>query len=260
MLNRLLYLRTSQLDLNNLIIEQRFNFPIHLGLGAEGIALIVEKLKKTNDLLSLTHRNIHHNLLYRDYSDILRDFNNKSPDFNNYGSMNLHFIDKGLFYTSSILANAVSISTGAAIKSSLTEFKKNIFVSIGDGAIEEGSFYESINIASFMNLPLIYIIEDNGMSMSSEIQSRRINFSIEKIASIFNVDYFYIDKNNMLDFYKKCSSIKFIKPTILHFKYKLFCNHAGATPGWPTDEKKLKVDHRNIFDDYENDPLFIFHK
>ena len=45
---------------------------------------------------------------------------------------------------------------------------------------------------------------------------------------------------------------------MLHFKYKLFCNHSGATPGWLEDSKNLNVNTNYIFSDYINDPLYYF--
>lgn len=256
MKNKLIYLRKSQLDLNELIKNNKFRFPIHLGLGAEGNSLITNLLKKDSDYLILNHRNIHHNLLYTNYENILAKFYDVSDPVN-FGSMNLCSIENNLVYTSSILANSASIATGIAIESKVRERGSKVMISIGDGAIEEGSFYESLTISSFMKLPITYLVEDNGMSMSSPIESRRINFELSKLAEVFNIQYLQIDNlNNLSTILDRLNELNYSLPCIIHFKYKLFCNHAGTTPGWDSDPKKLTTDCNMIFEDYKNDPLY----
>jgi len=255
-MNKLFYLRKSQLDLNRLIKSNVFDFPIHLALGAEGISIILKRLKKRGDYLILNHRNIHHNLLYCNYQEILIKFLDKKNK-NKLGSMNLNCVKENLIYTSSILANASSIATGIATEAKINCKNHKTFITIGDGAIEEGSFYESLNIAGYLRLPIIYVIEDNGYSMSSSIESRRINFDIEGLATLFKIDYIRINNENLNKFYNLSLNYNFLNPTILHFKYKLYCNHAGTTPGWSNDSKNLDVDDNLIFNDFENDPLYL---
>lgn len=255
MKNKLTYLRKSQLVLNDLIKEDVFKFPIHLALGAEGNSLITSLLKKDSDYLILNHRNIHHNLLYTNFEDILTKFNDQNTEIN-FGSMNLCSFENNLVYTSSILANSTSIATGIALESKLKGRGRKAMISIGDGAIEEGAFYESLSISSFMKLPITYLVEDNGMSMSSPIESRRINFELSKLAAVFNIQYLKIDNSeNLSNVMVRLKNLDYSSPCLIHFKYKLYCNHAGKTPGWDSDPKKITVNSDMIFDDFCNDPL-----
>jgi pyruvate dehydrogenase E1 component alpha subunit len=256
MKNKLIYLRKSQLVLNDLIKENKFKFPIHLALGAEANSLITSILKKESDYLILNHRNIHHNLLYTNFEDILTKFYDQNNAIN-FGSMNLCSFENKLVYTSSILANSTSIATGIAIESKLKGRGSKAMISIGDGAIEEGAFYESISISSFMKLPITYLVEDNGMSMSSPIESRRINFDLSKLAAVFSIQYLKIDNSDSLsNIIDRLKNLNYSLPCLIHFKYKLYCNHAGKTPGWDSDPKNLKINSDLIFEDYSNDPLY----
>ena len=75
--------------------------------------------------------------------------------------------------TSAIVGN--SIPLGVGLSSSIkTKKKKNIScIFIGDGAIEEGVFYESLNFAVLKNLPVLFICENNLYSVYSPLSVRQ---------------------------------------------------------------------------------------
>ena len=140
-------IRIKQLIINQLNKNNRFKIPIHLALGHESIAVSVMSNLGSNDTIFLSHRNIHYNLFgIKDFNKVVDEFFLKKTGLvkGKYGSMNLFNIKNKIVYTSSILGNNFSVAVGSAL-SAIIENKTNFtFIVTGDGAIEEGAFYESL--------------------------------------------------------------------------------------------------------------------
>lgn len=201
--------RKFQLKINNLIIKKKFKLPIHLAFGHEFISSLVKLNFNKNDQLLLAHRNIHFTSLFSKnaFKNYLKFSNfNNTLEYNVEGSMN--YVDKksNIIYSSSILGNNFSIACGVA--KSLKK-KNGITICVaGDGAIEEGTFYESLILSKYLKLPLVFLIENNNNSMYTTIKERRSNINVGSLAKSIGINYFYYKKNE-------------IKKNIKKFKYAI---------------------------------------
>ena len=116
-------------------------------------------------------------------------------------------------YTSSILANHL----GVAIGSCLGQLSKDIeavdrtVAIIGDGALEEGRFWESLIMTKTQNLPMDIVIEDNNWSMQSSISQRRCKIQLKAIAEGFGINYVEATDNCAITFVDS-------GPRLLHFE------------------------------------------
>ena len=95
----------------------------------------------------------------------------------------MNYTDKNanIPYSSSVLGNNLSVACGVA---KANKNKGGITICVtGDGAIEEGTFYESLILSKYLKLPLIFLIENNDWSMATSIKERRsnINFSYKTL-------------------------------------------------------------------------------
>ena len=92
------------------------------------------------------------------------------------GSM--HLIDKkvGFMGTSAIVGNSIPIGVGLALSCQLKKEKNISVIYLGDGAIEEGVFYESLNFAILRNLRVLFVCENNLYSVYSPLSVRQPNF------------------------------------------------------------------------------------
>ena len=181
------------ITLSTLKRTTRSPYPIHLALGHERIAAAVSTISSSSDLFSLTHRNIHFNLALTDSSrrqEIFDEALGLSSGINNgnYGCMTLRNADNGVIYTSSILAN--NISVGLGVSSSLSASSGICWIQVGDGSIEEGAFYESLVFAVARKLPILFILENNNWSLGTSISERRSSLNISKLAESIGFDYF----------------------------------------------------------------------
>src|SRR3989344_9143191 len=142
---QILRLRFNQMIINEKYKNKEFVIPIHLALGHEAIAVCVDTIMEDCDQFVLSHRNIHYNLAReKNLKCEIDEFLLKKEGLakGQLGSMNLTNEKKGIMYASSILGNNLSVAAGLAFGKKVKKESGVVIVVTGDGAIEEGSFYE----------------------------------------------------------------------------------------------------------------------
>jgi pyruvate dehydrogenase E1 component alpha subunit len=104
------------------------------------------------------------------------------------GSMHLSAPEINMMGSSAIVAATLPHAAGAAYAFKLLK-KDSIAVSItGDGSMEEGVFSECLNFSSLKKLPLLFVIENNGLAIHSR-QSARQAFDLEKLSAAYGIEY-----------------------------------------------------------------------
>ena len=162
--------RKFQIEINNYLISKKIKIPIHLAIGHEYIAALVKyNFIPNKDKIILSHRNIHYTSLFskNPLKNYLKFTKYNVDKFKNLGSMNYFEQGSDIAYTSSVLGNNFPIACGVA-----KSLKKNSGIAVctcGDGAIEEGSFYESLLFSKYLRVPIIFLIENNNWSMATTI-------------------------------------------------------------------------------------------
>lgn len=134
--------------------------PIHLSHGNEESLLKIFELVKTTDWVFSTWRNHYHALLHGISEEWLMDeiLAGRSININNA---------EHKFYTSAIVGGILPIATGVARGIQFKGSSEHVWCFIGDMASTIGAFHESYMYASVNNLPITYVIEDNGQSTNS---------------------------------------------------------------------------------------------
>ena len=201
--SELLRIRRAQLDINRAISEKSFQVPIHLALGHEAIAVSVATAMNSEDQLVLSHRNIHYHLaLGATYEQLFAEYALRPEGLGGgrLGSMNLIATQNRNIYTSNILGNNLAVALGVAQSGKIQLNNQVTWVVTGDGAMEEGVFYESLLSASSWKLPIIIIIENNGWSLGTEISKRRVNIDVQNLCHSLGAEYLSLS-NNKLDEY-----------------------------------------------------------
>jgi pyruvate dehydrogenase E1 component alpha subunit len=262
-----LTLRAQQHIINELMKINKLKIPPHMAFGHEANAIAIKYCFEKNDSLVLTHRNIAYNLAFEknNLKKFIEEFNLKKNGINKgkNGSMNIINIPKGIKYTSSILGNNFSVALGISINKKLfSDDNSFTFVLSGDGAMEEGTFIETLIISRKFSTNLIFVIENNDFAMASTIKERRQNIKIKKISEAYDTNYLFLSSRNANDYFNKIINlkkkvIKNKKPAIIEIKTKMFNRHAGPTPGWPSDPLKINIDDGLVIKKNKLDPVFI---
>lgn len=208
--------RISMLKVNEAIREKRFSIPLHLGLGHEAIAVAVASMKESQDTVALSHRNMHYNFaVQKEGSRILQEYllSESGLKKGNYGSMNLIQPENGIVYTSSILGNNLCVAVGIAKGNQINERQKGTDSSVtvvvtGDGAMEEGAFYESLLMAKTSKVPMIVLVENNGWSMYTQIHERRFEIDLPKLGDSLSIPTYQLNSNDAIEYIEQLKDIR----------------------------------------------------
>ncbi len=207
----ILRLRLSQMIVNEKYKAGIFKIPLHIAMGHEAIAVAIDSIMGENDKLVCTHRNMHYNLARtKSLKPILDEYLLKKDGLAHaeLGSMNLANEQKNIVYTSSILGNNLPVATGLALGYKVRNIPGIIIVQTGDGAMEEGSFYESLLFAKSNSLGLLVIVENNEWSMHTKISERRSDINISEFTLALGVDYKKLTGNDIYSYIKELEEIK----------------------------------------------------
>jgi TPP-dependent pyruvate/acetoin dehydrogenase alpha subunit len=147
-----------------LFVEHEFMTHFHLYIGQEATGVALMSALGPNDKIATHHRN-HGHVLARgaDPKLALAEILGRTTGINHGagGTMHMSDTDRGFISTSAIVGGSISLATGAgfALK---TQGGDAIAVGLfGDGALEEGVSYESLNLAALWDLPVLFVCENN---------------------------------------------------------------------------------------------------
>lgn len=276
-IKKIIWLRLAQVIVNNRYKKGDFDVPVHLAMGHESIAVAIDSVMCETDCLFLTHRNIHYNLarietLREELDEYYLRVTGLSKG--SLGSMNLSNPDKNIIYSSSILGNNLAVGSGFALGNKVKNPNGVVFIATGDGAIEEGVFYESLLFLKSNELPSVIIVENNEWSLGTKIEERRSDIDLEKLASSLEIEYLFLEKNDPFEYENKIELLRSkallskspvlieVKLTTFGYWYlknqdfpngKFINYHAGPAP-------ELKVDEYPVIKSSDEDPLYVLTK
>ena len=150
--------------------------PTHLSIGQEGVPAVLSTLIKKSDFFVSTHRGHAHYLSKGgDLNKMIAELYGKKTGCSGGKGGSMHLIDKdnGFMGTSAIVGNSIPLGVGLGLSIKLKRNNNISCIFIGDGAIEEGVFYESLNFAVLKSLPVLFICENNLYSVYSPLEVRQ---------------------------------------------------------------------------------------
>jgi len=262
---RMIQLRYWQLLVNEMLKEKAFKVPVHLGIGSEALVTAIDEMLTVHDQLVLTHRNATYNMARAgNLRSIIAEYREQADGlgFGKLGSMNLTNPQAGITYSSSILGNNFSVACGLAFAKEIKAKEGIVCVVTGDGAMEEGAFYEALVFSRSHNLRVLFLVDNNNHSMVSSIPERRCNIDLAMMSGSVNMPFLQLEGNDIREYVDK---IKVIRsqiiaentPFCLEVKTALLNQHAGPTPGWPTDSMKVEITSDFLIADALLDPLAV---
>jgi TPP-dependent pyruvate/acetoin dehydrogenase alpha subunit len=150
--------------------------PVHLSIGQEAAAVGVASALQKTDLAVSTHRAHAHYLakggsLKRFLAELFGKDTGCSRGRG--GSMHLIDLDVGFEGSTAIVGSTLPVGVGLAMAAKVRSENTVTCIFLGDGAIEEGVFYESANFAVVRKLPVLFACENNSYSVYSPIGVRQ---------------------------------------------------------------------------------------
>lgn len=202
---KMLKVRVFEEKLANLYEKGIVKTDLYLSIGQEAVSAGAIAAINGKDQVFLSHRNIAGSIcLEMDIEKMFRDIMGKEKGYSG-GVGGPRFIadtHNSVYGASSMPAGNVSIATGTALANK-TRRNGNIVLSfIGDGAANEGVFSESVNMASMLKLPIVYLIENNEYAGSQSFKESSPVKDLASRASSYSIPGIIVDGNNVLDVYE----------------------------------------------------------
>lgn len=175
--------------------------PVHLGVGQEAVAVGVSEWLRSSDKVFGGHRSHSHALalgasIHGLFAEVLGKDTGLSRGMG--GSMHLWDEPHGFFGSVPIVAGTVPLAVGAGLAAKLKRTTDVAVVYFGDGAVEEGAVHESLNLARMLNVPVLFVCENNFFSSHMHIKLRQPSNGIARFAAAHDIACEVVDGNDIV--------------------------------------------------------------
>ncbi|MEO5363165.1 MAG: thiamine pyrophosphate-dependent enzyme [Magnetococcus sp. DMHC-8] len=247
---RVLRVRIGQLLVNERLKDRAFKVGVHMALGHEAVAVAVAGVMEPGDALCLTHRNLHYHLAHpHALRGAMDEFSLLPSGVGGgwLGSMNMANPAAGIVYTSSILGNDLAVGAGIALADRLRGQASMTTVVTGDGAMEEGAFYETLLFAKSLELSCLILVENNGWSLATHISERRCPVQLDRLAQAFAMPYVCLEGNDVHDYFTRMQAVRAQAvqqrtPVLVEARLATLGDWRAKTPEFP-DGKFINYHH-----------------
>ena len=210
---------------------------LHLYIGQESVAVGAVSLMGANDHVITAYRDHGHALAVgMNMNECMAELFGKATGCSKGKGGSMHYFapDKNFWGGHGIVAGQTPLGLGLAFAIKYKGLKGAALCFLGDGAVNQGSWYECLNIASLWDLPVVYIIENNQYSMgTSLVRSSAFRTSLAERAEGFAMDW---DVCNGEDLYEVRAKVqeamdrahKQSRPTVLEISTYRYYGHSVA--------------------------------
>ena len=235
---------------------------LHLYIGEEAIAVgAISSLEKEDYVV--THYRDHGHALARGLSteSVMAELFGKSTGVSKGkgGSMHLFDVEKNFMGGHAIVGAQLPLALGIALACKYKKENNVVLVFFGDGAVSQGTFHETLNLASLWELPVLFFLENNLYGMGSHVENTRAEGrDIYSSADAYGIQAEIVDGMNVLEVLditkKSLESIRNnSKPILIEAKTFRFSGHSMADPA-----KYRSKDELNYW--LKKDPIKSFEK
>ena len=232
----MLRIRLVEESIANKYSEQKMRCPTHLSIGQEAIAVGVCANLTSQDQVLSTHRAHAHYLAKGGcLNSMMAEIYGKASGCSKGMGGSMHLIDTsvGFMGSTAIVGNTIPVAVGLALEKKLTRKKSIACVFFGDGATEEGAFYESVNFAIIHSLPILFICENNLYSVYSGLEVRQpVGRKIYKMVRAMGISAQHGNGNDVEEVARKVKHAKTMilksgGPQFLEFDTYRWREHCG---------------------------------
>jgi TPP-dependent pyruvate/acetoin dehydrogenase alpha subunit len=165
------------------------------------------------------------------------------------GSMHLSAPEQGYLLSSAVVTTAIPVAVGVAFANNMRKTGAVTAVFFGDGAIEGGAFWESLNFACIKRLPIIFVCEDNDFAVFTEHKTRHGYSSISKVAAQFDCLTFQSSSTDAETIYDLTMTAirrmqKEHRPVFMHLKYYRYLQHVGINEDFDLPYRSKKDSYK----------------
>ncbi|MFG7940501.1 thiamine pyrophosphate-dependent dehydrogenase E1 component subunit alpha [Streptomyces cacaoi] len=194
----MLTIRHFELTLLDLFARGELNGTTHTCLGQEYIPVALESVFTDSDFVFSNHRGHGHYLArHRDPRGLLAEIMGREGAVCSGVGGSQHIL-RGRYLSTGVQGQSLPVAAGVALRLKRTEPGALACAYIGDGTWGEGSVYEALNMARLWELPLLVVVEHNGIAQTTPTTAQ-LSGSISGRAAAFGVDHVRSDSTDVVE-------------------------------------------------------------
>src|SRR5437867_10496516 len=172
---KMFLIRRTEEEVARIYPSDKIKSPVHLSIGQESIAAGVCDVLRPDDVVSGTYRS-HASYIAKggDLNAMIAELYGKDTGCarGKGGSMHLVDMKRCILGSSAVVGTTIPVAVGYALALKREGSGRVVAAFFGDGATEEGVFYESLNFAALHRLPVLFVCENNGLAIHTPIEKR----------------------------------------------------------------------------------------
>ena len=225
-------------------IKHRF---VHFHDGEEAVAAgVITALRDTDIVLSHHRAHAHYIAKGGDLTGFFAELLGREGCSGGWGG-SMHLVDLSVNYygSTSIVGDVIGVGTGVAMGEKIKRSGRIVAVFFGDGATQEGIFYESLNVAALYGLPILYVVENNQYADHTPLIESRANPVIAEVAEALGVRSYRVFGNDAVRVYEVASeAVKYVRegePALIEAVTTRYRGHIGADTDYHVKYRKHVV-------------------
>lgn len=228
--------------------QQKIRGFCHLYIGQEAcIAGCVSALKDGDKYITSYRDHAHPLALGTNPDNIMAELFGKSTGVSKGkgGSMHMFDKEKNFFGGHGIVGNQIPMGAGIAFAEKYKKTDNICLTFLGDGAVRIGAFHEALNIAMFLKLPVIFIIENNGYAMGTSVKRSSNVTELYKLGLGYDIPSAPVDAMNVINVHQAISKAakrarKGDGPSLLEFRTYRYKGHSMSDPANYRSKEELE--------------------
>lgn len=253
MYRRMMLIRAFELQCEQQYQQRKIGGFLHLYMGQEAIGVGMLSGLEATDYVTTSYRD--HGIalaLGIDAKVLMAELFGRVTGVSRGKGGSMHFFskEKNLLGGHGIVGGQIPIGLGAAFTSKYRKKGQVSMVFFGDGAVQQGSFHESANIASLWNLPAFFVIENNQYGMGTAVGRASSVKDMTLKAQGYNMEGAVVDGMNLLDCYAVVKDAadkrrKTPAPILIEAKTYRYRGHSISDPATYRNKDEI-VRYQNI--------------
>src|SRR5436309_72053 len=172
---KLRLIRRAEEEIARIYPSDKIKSPVHLSIGQEAVSVGVCDPMRPDDVVSGTYRS-HASYIAKggDLRELFAELYGKDTGCAHGKGGSMHLVDMNHYIlgTSAVVGTTVPIAVGYALALKREGSGRVVAAFFGDGATEEGVFYESLNFAALHRLPILFVCENNFYAIHTPLSKR----------------------------------------------------------------------------------------
>jgi TPP-dependent pyruvate/acetoin dehydrogenase alpha subunit len=260
---RMMRIRKFEEEGMRLFIAGKIPGAYHASIGEEATIVGACLALRVDDAMTGTHRSHGHPIgKGADLKALMAELMGKEAGIckGRGGSMHLADNSVGIIGESAIVGGGIPLATGVGLSAKVRGTDQVCLCFFGDGAVNQGTFHESLNMASLWKLPVIYLCENNGYAITTSVAISHAQTEVARRADGYGMPGIAVDGQDVRAVFEATSAAvararRGEGPTLIECKTYRFEEHEVglAVPGKPyRAQEEIEFQRKN------RDPLVLY--